>query len=299
MRTPRSWIPTPSMTVALLALVVSLSGNAIAAKVLITSSAQIKKGVVNSSDVKDRSLLLADFATTERAKLAGPAGAAGSAGAKGDPGAPGPIGQIQGASAGGDLSGTYPNPLIAPLAVTAATLADDAVTAAKLADDAVGNAELADGAVGLLQMQAGSVGNDSLLDNSVGNSKLADNAIGNAEMASNAIANAEMADNAIGSAEVSNASLTLADLAVGSATNLATTTSINANSCVTLATGIGSGSAAVGDLPITALRSATAGTFWEALRVTVAGQFPLRGCNTTDANLVSASSTIDVYLLRP
>jgi hypothetical protein len=48
----------------------------------------------------------------------GPAGARGPAGPAGLPGAPGPAGSIQGAAAGGDLAGQYPDPAIrAPEAV--------------------------------------------------------------------------------------------------------------------------------------------------------------------------------------
>ena len=63
--------PSPSLAVSIVALFVALGGTATAAGVLIKSSSQIKKGVVNSGDVKDASLDLADLNATTRGAVSG------------------------------------------------------------------------------------------------------------------------------------------------------------------------------------------------------------------------------------
>jgi hypothetical protein len=53
--------PSPALIVSIIALVMASAGTATAAKVLISSSSQIKKGAVNGGDVADGSLSSKDF----------------------------------------------------------------------------------------------------------------------------------------------------------------------------------------------------------------------------------------------
>ena len=89
----RSFTPTPATVLALLALIVAMTGTGLAAKsYVISSSSQIKDGTITGRDikkasisganVKDQSLTPADFTGS----LQGPQGPQGP---KGDPGTPG------------------------------------------------------------------------------------------------------------------------------------------------------------------------------------------------------------------
>jgi hypothetical protein len=119
--------PSPAMIVALVALVISLGGTSWAALQLPAASVgskELKKNSVNSPKVKDGSLLVKDFRTSERRLLQGPrgpqatgsqgpAGPAGPGGPAGPAGPPGPAGS-DGESIVGPTGPTGPDGAMGP-----------------------------------------------------------------------------------------------------------------------------------------------------------------------------------------
>ena len=142
----RAWIrlPSPAMGVALIALLVALSGTTYAAVRIGTkqikdnaiTSPKIRNGAVKNIDLARNSVVTAKIVASAVTGL-----------------------QIKDASVGN------------------ADLGNDSVSGAKIRGGAVGNSDLANDAVTSSKIRAAAVGNSDIADNAIGSSKIADGSI--------------------------------------------------------------------------------------------------------------------------
>jgi hypothetical protein len=118
--------------------------------------------------------------------------------------------------AGGDLAGTYPNPVIRNLAVTSAKIANSAVSTGKIANTAVTSGKIANTAVTGPKIANNAVTTPKIANNAVTSAKIRTGAVASVDILDGGVASVDILDGAITGADVLDESLSSLDLGIDS-----------------------------------------------------------------------------------